>query len=702
MSLHNYRRLALASLLIVSQVPTSWAAQGSEEEELALAYGDKSTISIATGSKQPIRRAPAVATVITAEDIAAMGASDLDEVLETVPGLHVNRTAGFYNPQYIIRGITGGSTNPQVLMLQNGIPMTTAYTGDKGVIWGGYPVDHIARIEVIRGPGSALYGADAFAGVINIVTKSAADTDGTQLGVRGGSFDMWDTWLQHGGKIGSVDVAAYLRAGNTNGFEEPIDRDAASFSAASHAPGPVNTGRDAVDANLDLSYQKWRWRSGFKLRDNVGTGAGVASALDPGSVGRSERITTDISWTDPQFAQNWSVGALASYLYYSESAPDYLKLFPAGTLPAFPDGIIGGPYRWERQYRFSMFASYSGFADHRLRVGVGHDDLDLYKTATYKNYLLIPTGTGFSPIGPVQEYSSVQPHIRPQRRKIDYVYAQDEWQLAPDWALTAGVRYDDYSDFGHTTNPRLALVWDAAYNLTAKLLYGEAFRAPSFNEQYGINPVANGNPSLLPEEIQTTEAALSWQAYPDTQLNLSVFHYQMKNIIRTVANAVTNTGSTYQNAGNQIGRGMELEAIWDISRSLRLTANYGYQDTEDKQSNLSPGYSPRQHIYTRTDWRFINGWMLSGQLNWVADRERDRRDLNGDGARDDVRDEIDDYTTVDLTVQTRAKREQWQLMFSVRNLLDADAREPSLAPGSIADDLPLAGRWYLLQLSHRL
>src|SRR6185295_7734134 len=100
-----------------------------------------------------------------------------------------------YVPQFLVRGIGGGLTNPQVLMLRNGLPMTQAYNGDRGNPWGGLPLENVARIEVIRGPGSALYGANAFAGVINIITKTAAQIDGTQAGGRAGSFRTRDAWL---------------------------------------------------------------------------------------------------------------------------------------------------------------------------------------------------------------------------------------------------------------------------------------------------------------------------------------------------------------------------------------------------------------------------------------------------------------------------------------------------------------------------
>ncbi|TAN79539.1 MAG: TonB-dependent receptor, partial [Gallionella sp.] len=108
-------RRALCVLLALAWSGTA-AAQTTEEEDLALAYGDKSTISIATGSQQPIARAPAVATVITSRDIASMGATDLDQVLESVPGLHVSLSSIASKPIYGFRGIFTGQ-NPQVLVL---------------------------------------------------------------------------------------------------------------------------------------------------------------------------------------------------------------------------------------------------------------------------------------------------------------------------------------------------------------------------------------------------------------------------------------------------------------------------------------------------------------------------------------------------------------------------------------------------------
>ncbi len=699
-----------AAALTMAWTAGALAAPASEEDELALAYGDKSSVSIATGARQPIARAPSVATVVTAEEIAAMGATDLDQVLETVPGVHVNRSPNHYPSIYTIRGVFS-QYGPQALVLQNGIPITTLFAGNKGNLWGGYPVEHIARIEVIRGPGSALYGADAYSGVINIITKIAADTPGTEFGARAGSFNSRDAWIQHGGKMGPMDVAAYLRVGGSDGFKETIQADAQSrndsryATRASLAPGPVHTGYDAVDANLDLGYEKWRMRAGYKLRDKLETGAGVASALDPAGRSKSERITADLSWTDRQVSQDWGLGFTASYLQYTQQTPTDYQLFPPGTsfsppgaallANAFPNGVTGGPDTWERQLRLSAFATYAGFAGHRLRFGLGHDDLNLYQTHETRNFIYAANGSLVPvPGGAVVDFSDTNPFLRPQRRKVDYLYVQDEWGFAKDWTLTAGLRHDRYSDFGGTTNPRLALVWDAALDLTAKLLYGRAFRAPSFSESYGLaNPVVLGNPQLRPETNSTVEAAFSWQAHRDTQVNLNFFRYAMKDIIRTVPNAIAGTGATYANTGGQRGSGAELELVWDAAHNVRLSGNYSYQKSIDDATGQDAGYAPHHHIYARADWRLAGNWLASSQINWVADRQR---------AAGDTRPAIPDYKTVDLTLRTNRSKNQWDFTASVRNLFNADVREPSLAPGLISNDLPMAPRWFYFQAIYKL
>jgi len=368
-------------------------------------------------------------------------------------------------------------------------------------------------------------------------------------------------------------------------------------------------------------------------------------------------VNADFSWNGISIARDWDVGVVASYLHYTQQFPVPLRLLPPGakTSPTglFPEGMQGAPNTWERQLRLSVVSTYSGFDDHNLRLGLGHDDLDLYRTQEFKNFTFV--GSVPSPLPGVLAAIEVpvdESFLKPHRRRVDYMYAQDEWRFARDWTLTGGVRHDHYSDFGGTTNPRVAMVWDVSLDWTAKLLYGRAFRAPALTEQFSINnPVVRGNPDLKPETISTLEAAIAWQARTDVDVNLNVFQYQMKDIIRTV-------GGVWNNAGQQDGHGLELESYWNVS----------------------------------------NGLWLAGQVNRIVGRKR---------TAGDTRPDIADYTTVDLSLHTsRDGGKGWEFSGSIRNLFNADVREPTADPRtvsySIPNDLPMPRRSFYLQASYRM
>jgi iron complex outermembrane receptor protein len=660
-------------IILIFACADAAVAQTSEEEDLALAYGDQSTVSIATGSSQPIRRAPSVATVITSRDIEAMGATDLDQALESVPGLHVSKSNVVSKPIYSFRGIHT-LENSQVLMLVNGIPITNVFQGDRSQIWGGMPLENVARVEVIRGPGSALYGADAFSGVINVITKTAADINGTEAGVRAGSFNSRDAWIQHGSKLGSLDAAFYLRAGNTDGQKGSIPQDAI------FASGPINEERRAIDARTDLSKEAWRFRAAYQQR-KMGSGAGIAGALDPNARVSENRLYLDLNYEQANWAKNWDVaGDIGYYDVKQKQADPYFTLFPAGAIPGFPNGMIGSPGHAERHTHGSISAFYSGFDQHRVRIGAGYRIEDLYKTSELKNY-----DATFAPLPGLVDATGnpALVYLLPHKRNLSYVFAQDEWDLAKDWTLTAGIRHDRYSDFGGTTNPRLALVWDAAYNVVVKAMHGEAFRAPSFVEQYAINnPVQSGSPNIKPETIKTDELAIAWQPASSLQTNLNFFHYRMRNIIQLVA-------AKMQNAGDQTGRGLELEAILDATSSLRLTGNFSLQHSTDRATGQDAGMAPHRRLFARADWRFMPLWQVGTTLNHVAGRMREPGD---------ARAKVPDYTTVDLILRSEKFADGWDVRAMVTNLFDRKAWEPSFRSAGMPSDLPLPGRAFYIQL----
>lgn len=682
------RTNGLVFLMLALSMP-SLATAASGDEDLFSLYGDEDFVSIATGRKQLISKAAAVVSVVTADDIKKMGAKDIEQALESVAGLHVSRSSSAYNSVFLMRGIHS-DFNAQVLMLINGIPITNVFSGNRSLAWGGMPVENISRIEVIRGPGSAIYGADAFAGTINIITKTADEIDGLETGLSTGSFDTQRAWALYGGDVNGWDVAFSMELLDTNGQDEKIGADRQTFldgvfaTSASLAPGGVNTGKKSIETRVDLSKDEWRLRMGFQGRYDVGAGAGVNQALDPFGSADSERFNLDLTYHNPEFSENWDVQSTLSYFDTSFDTEDIHLLPPGAFGGLFPNGLIGSPDVYERHYRYDMSAFFTGFADHDVRLGAGVYYIDQYRVEETKNFipppppppLLPPTPKPLAPVSGADLFN------REEDRTISYLFVQDEWGFANDWSLTTGLRYDHYSDFGDTVNPRLALVWDTSYNLTTKFLYGRAFRAPAFAEQFNMgNPVAVGNDDLDPEIINTYEIAFDYTHSGDLSGGLNLFYYDMQDIIRFTPVA--------QNTGDQTGYGLELEFEWQLSRDTTLSGNYALQRSEDEATDDDAGHAPGQQIYLRADHALTDNWNVSSQLNYVMGRER---------VFGDTRDDIDDYATLDVTL----KRSQWfggfDVVVSVHNLTNEEVLEPSLfelLPVPIAPipgDLPQAGR----------
>ena len=687
--------LALISLASYGQ---DW---DDDEEELAELYGDENIVSIASGTSQAIEKAPAVASVITANHIQAMGARDLDEVLQQIPGLHISRNSNGYNPIYIFRGVHS-FFNPQVLMLINGIPITNIHFGNRGQSWGGMPVDAIARIEVIRGPGSALYGADAFSGVINIHTKDAKQiTPGHH--VRYGSFDTLDMTWMHKGNWRSVDIGLVVEYQKTDGHDGKIESDAQTLldavfgTSASLAPGEINLPRENVDVRLDASKDAWKFRVGLQKRRASGIGVGVAEALDPVNRYASNRWNADLTWADNHH-DNWYSEVQFSVFDTSLKIKENQVVFPPGVdlgAGPYPEGFIGNPEVWERHHRWRWQSQYSGWSDHIVTIGSGYAYEDMYQVREMKNFGLDPlTGTQLPPDSPLVDVSDTDFVFLPEdARENVYFYVQDIWPLARDWELTAGIRFDHYSDFGDTVNPRLALVGAVAQDVNMKFLVGRAFRAPSFAETRGINnPVALGNPDLSPETMNSVEIAVDYQWRDDSSINMNLFDYRWNDIILYTLDA-EGTSSTAQNAGEQSGRGLELEVNWRPNYIWGWKFNAAFVDADNSDTEEDIPFIPKQQAYVELDWRPVKTFQVLSQWHFVGDRQR---------AGSDIRDEIDDNFWWNLSVQFLPDMD-WSVGLSVRNVLDEDLREPT--PGTVVsnlpNDLPLAGRDLRIDLSLR-
>jgi iron complex outermembrane receptor protein len=655
-------------------------------------------VSVASGVSQDTGSAPAVTTLITAQDIEAIGARTLDEALEMVPGLHVGKRGAGYDAIYTMRGIHT-NPSPEVLFLLNGTPFKNAFDGRAPTDI--FPVSVIQRIEVIRGPGSALYGADAFAGVINIITKNAADIQGTELGARAGAFQSRNIWLQHGGQYGAVDFAVMLDWAKSDGYDGRVEEDAQTqFDAvfgqygappASQAPGALNTQRDLLHLYLDAGFGKhWRWRGSLRQNKNAGRGLGISQALDPEnstSTANSDNFSTDLTYHNTGFAANWVLQAQLAYQYI-DGFGDY-TMFPPGAFGgAFPEGFFWQAGNKSDELRLESNALFRGWSNHALRVGAGWQQSRLRDVTARRNWGMdLASGMPY-PLGDMQDFSnSADAFILHTSRRNTFAYLQDSWAFHSDWELTAGIRYDEFSDFGSTTNPRLALVWKTTPTLTTKFLFGSAFRAPYFLELGLNNPLLGiGNPGLQAETIDTYELAWDWFATPDLHLTLNLFHYQIKDKIGF-------PGGQYQyaNYGEWDGQGFEFEARWKLSARAALLFNYAYQDNED-ETGEPVADALRQSAYARLDWMFMPNWFLDINARWIADRPR---------AANDWREDMDDYFVTDLTLRRKDIKGQWNFALGVRNVFDADVREPTTVNIGVTNDLPLAGREWFAEIRYR-
>jgi len=677
-------------------------------------------VTVASGRAQSTAVAPSVTSVITAQDIEASGARTLAEALRMVPGLHVSVTSN-YRPIYLLRGMVN-SINPEALFLLNGMPIKNPTSGNLGMFDIVPGVQSIARIEVIRGPGSAVYGADAFSGVINLITKTAQEIDGTEVGLRTGSDDTHEGWALHGERLGEVDIAAAVQVKQTGGLDAIIEQDTQTlidaamgqfvpgYRPVSDAPGPLHLGHETLDTHLDLGWRKWQLRLDYTGLMNREVGVYVLT-LDPRGNADASRYSADVTWRDPQLAGAWDVQARWSYQRWTETSQLWYN--PPGAILQegyFPQGVYEKSQAEEEVLRFETDVFYRGLAQHVPRFGIGASSEDATQSDFHSNRGLDRFGQPLPAGGPLVDltgspYASAGPLNR--NRDNWHLFAQDSWTFAPSWEFTAGLRYDDYSDFGQTTNPRAALVWQTTPEFTAKLLYGKAFRAPTFQEMYLYNPLLRGNPTLEPETINSYELAFDWRAREDVYLTLSLYRFDIQDKIVPLLGIAD---PQFANSGGREGAGMELEARWKIGNRASLLFNYAYADTfvihhyeegGDEAANASAESHgtkhrqedyPRHTAYLRLDWLVQPNWYLDGQTHWAADFAR----MPGD-----PRPAMDDNFSVDLTLRYKKARDwDWNFAFGVRNLFDANLREPAQV-SVITNDYPLGRRTWFAEIRYK-
>jgi iron complex outermembrane receptor protein len=250
-----------------------------------------------------------------------------------------------------------------------------------------------------------------------------------------------------------------------------------------------------------------------------------------------------------------------------------------------------------------------------------------------------------------------------------------------------GGRYDHYSDFGGEFSPRAGLSWEFVDNYYLKLLYGRAFRAPTFNELY--NPWM-GNPDLEPETMDTYELSLGGKLLSSLSGQVTLFYSKAKDLI-----LVGDPPIWYQtNRGTARSKGVELQLKYDFGRGTYLAMNYTYLDTEFRDPDTNPWWYPRQMGTLTANIRLNRYLNLNTHLIY---RDKWCR-MNVD-----PRDDPPDYAIVNATLIARKflkGLEGLELRGSVYNLFDKEYTAPT-GMGQLPGDYPRPGRNFLLEMRYK-
>ncbi|MEQ1528190.1 MAG: TonB-dependent receptor [Methylococcales bacterium] len=706
----------LLYLLTFKLVYVPALAADPELDYFAMSPAELATVqvSIASGTPRTVSQSASVTSVITAEQIKAMGATELHEVLETIPGMHAAVQGFYWDYRYTLRGMQN-TTNSELLFLLDGTRLTTPYSGSL-TTGTELPLEGIQRIEVIRGPGSALYGADAFAGVVNIITKKSADIPKATLGVRSGNWDTQSAWGQYAADLAGWAMAGSFQFQHSQGDNDRIIQadaqtqlDKQFNTHASLAPGPLNTRYESYTGHLNLTRKYWQM-SFWAFGAEGGTRAGATNVLDPKGSGSSQQFLSDLRYSSEDLFDQLELTAHLSHLHadFEVNFVPFPKntLLPFGAdgnisfsqpvgLVYFPEGTNAITGRTVDVPSIELGSVYKGWQQHIARFNISYR-YELLTTSFFSNMgagaidgnaLLPPPNINVVLGAPKNLSANAYSYLPDTHRSVWSAAAQDEWRFHDDWLLTTGLRYDYYSDFGSTVNPRLALLWDINEQLTSRWLFGRAFRAPSFSELGNINnPAQMGNKNLTPETIDTVEWALDYHPSRSLRLAHNFFYYQLHDYIGLVPDAGKPSVS-FKNSSEQDGYGSEFEWNWQINEQWNLAGNYAWQHSQNTSTLHRITGIPTHHIFVAGTWQFLPQWQLQSQLNWVAGRDRDAGDTRP----------LDDYQTVDFIIRSKKLFGHLNVSAVLKNAFDS--RYTELGSISAPTNIPMPGRSFYFEVA---
>lgn len=559
-----------AFTLACCMAAVSQSAQAAPVAEL------DSTVVTATRSEHNLSTAPASVTVITAEQIKASGASNLLEAVRVAPGITLNGRGVGGRKTLSIRGAEDRHT----LVLVNGkrISSTDDTIGHSDYQYGWVAMDQIERIEIVRGPMSALYGSEAVGGVINIITKGPQKNWNGSLSARGD--------IQKGSGGNGHVVSARVSGGLGEMFDLQL-----GVEQLRRSPTPRKEdrrlsdmeGHDRENGNLQLGFtpvegQRFQLdllHSNEDLDRHQNTRGGTPFYLDTYTLERRQQA---VSWQ-----ADWT--HLTTELRYGKATFDVSNKRSNGVAPTRDQRLEDKT--WDGSMAFALGSR------HALTLGAEHR----------KEYL---------------ENAGLLGGSDDVVHKA--LYVQDEVSLSDSLSLTLGARLDHHGIFGSETSPRAYLVWSVTPELTLKGGYGEAFRAPTLKQ---ISPIYEGgegphtfygNADIKPETSRSWELGAAWRD-DKSAYTATVFRNEIKDLIYTrLINKIGPRGFyQYDNISRARIHGLELSTVHDLGAGFSISNNLTWMDARDSDTRDRLTGRPELVITPMLSWQ---GESLTAQLEW--------------------------------------------------------------------------------------
>lgn len=606
--------------------------------------------------------APSMVSVVTADEIRRFGWRRLDEALNALRGIHIT-----YDRSYAYVGLRGfgrpGDYNSRVLMLIDGIPINDGVY-DQAPVGNDFPLDLalIERIEYVPGPGSALYGGNAFLGVINVVSRAAAGL-GTEVEALAGSARDAALRVSHGHRD---EVGNDWLIGASRGARR--GRDLRFGPYAMPGADPWSRGLDHEDSTRAiLRYGRGGFSAGVIAgeRGKGLPGGPYGADLDDPRNGQRERrvlasaqfeqqVRPDWSWVAQAFAGSYRYGG--SWAYGGAVEPDALE------------------NRW-----------FGG----ELRI-----------KATPGPGATLVAGLAFRNDGTRHQFNNGLDVNTP--RRTAGVFAQGDWALGERLLVSLGARRDHHGDGARQFNPRLAIIARPQPETTLKLISGRAFRpANAFETDYAFTGTNLANPDLRPERIRSDELGLEKRFGPYLHLAGSWYRYRIRDLIAIETDPAT-LAQQHHNVGAARGRGVEVEATarW---RAHTVRASIAAQGVRH-ESGAAIANSPRLVARLLLSTVLPGGTRLAWESHYLGRRTTDSGDVRIAGA------DVGGHTLTHVSWSS-APADGWSWQLRVVNLFDrrhahvAGTEFSAAYPARMLEPmptLPLDGRTWQLSLERRM